>query len=122
MEVMSQVVRAQFPRLRDVAPEVPRRLVMVVEKALAKRPEDRFRSALELHDAFLAACPRDTPPPVAHRELPRRMLIVALLLLGAAVLGLAGYYSARALRRTLHGATPAESAGDTSLGEGQHLL
>jgi serine/threonine-protein kinase len=38
--------------LTAVRPELPRAMQAVVEKALAKKPEDRYRSAGELADAF----------------------------------------------------------------------
>jgi DNA-binding NarL/FixJ family response regulator len=43
------------PALLEVAPELPRRLEVVLERALAKRPEDRQPSAAELAREALAA-------------------------------------------------------------------
>lgn len=37
-----------LPRLRHVRPDVPLRLVQIIEKALAKKPDNRFQSAKEL--------------------------------------------------------------------------
>lgn len=43
------------PPLRNMAPDVPSRLAAVVDRCLARRPERRWRSAAELHDALIAA-------------------------------------------------------------------
>ena len=41
-----------LPELRTLAPDVPRHVVAVVEKALAKRPEQRFATVAELVEAL----------------------------------------------------------------------
>jgi serine/threonine protein kinase len=43
------------PPLRDMAPDVPSRLAAVVDRCLTRRPERRWCSAAELHDALIAA-------------------------------------------------------------------
>ncbi len=45
LSVMHQHVHEAPPRLRALQPEVPRALEAVVQRALAKKPEDRFESA-----------------------------------------------------------------------------
>ncbi len=42
------------PDPRRLNPDVPEGLVAVILRALAKRPEDRFRNAAEMHDALAA--------------------------------------------------------------------
>lgn len=46
------VLAADFPRPRDVAPEVPAELEAVVLQAMALAPEDRYQAARELHYAL----------------------------------------------------------------------
>src|SRR6185436_13389305 len=42
----------QAPPLRGIAPEVPAELAAVVEKMMAKRPDDRYRSMAEVMKAL----------------------------------------------------------------------
>ena len=42
------------PNLRDVAPETPEALAELVSRMLAKRPEDRIASALEVRERLTA--------------------------------------------------------------------
>ena len=48
MKVLQDVVRAEYPRLQDVAPETPPELVAVVERCLAKEPSKRYRTCADL--------------------------------------------------------------------------
>jgi len=51
MKVLQAVVRAEYPPLEDVAPNVPSDLVAVVERCLEKDPARRYRTAADLaHD------------------------------------------------------------------------
>jgi tetratricopeptide (TPR) repeat protein len=54
-EVMRRVIATSPAPLRTVRADVPRRLADVVEKALAKKPGDRYQTADELADALRAA-------------------------------------------------------------------
>lgn len=49
---MAIVANQSPPRLRDIAPHVPQPVARVVEKAIERRPGDRFPSALELAAAL----------------------------------------------------------------------
>src|SRR5690606_11978231 len=46
--------------LHWVRPEVPEELSVVIAKAMARDPEDRFQWASEMHDAVEAAAPRSS--------------------------------------------------------------
>jgi serine/threonine-protein kinase len=65
-----QVCHEPHKPMRTLAPELSADVERVVNRALAKRPSERFASALELRDAFFSACglaiPATTRPhPVA---------------------------------------------------------
>jgi tetratricopeptide (TPR) repeat protein len=49
-ELQQKIQRGDFPRPRQVKPDVPRALEAVCLKAMALRPEDRYRSAAALAD------------------------------------------------------------------------
>src|SRR5688572_30663893 len=53
------------PPLRGKRPDVPPGLVSAVERSLAKRPDDRWRSGADMRDAML-----DRPTPRAHAPAP----------------------------------------------------
>ncbi len=48
MEIIEAVRRCQFPRPRQVEPDVPRPLEAICLKAMAARPSDRYATALDL--------------------------------------------------------------------------
>ena len=58
-DLFRRVARGDVDRLVDVAPHVPSEICDVVERALSKRPEDRFQSAAEFRRAW-DALPRYT--------------------------------------------------------------
>ncbi|MDW8298406.1 MAG: serine/threonine-protein kinase [Anaerolineae bacterium] len=58
-EVIRQIVLEERPRPSEFVPELPRAVDEVVVKALAQRPEDRFKTAHELVTAFKAALTMD---------------------------------------------------------------
>src|SRR5262249_42800874 len=47
-DIIRQVLITQPPGLRDLKPATPARLEAIVQRALAKNPDDRYRTALEL--------------------------------------------------------------------------
>jgi hypothetical protein len=72
-ETMTAVLRREARPLREIDPSLPAPLVRVVERCLAKRPEDRFHSA---HDLALAL-EASLGGPAAARPLPTRARVPA---------------------------------------------
>ena len=70
--LVAQILSEDPPPLATVAPDVPENVRAVIERALAKRPGDRFPSM----GALVAALERDEPLPV---ETGRRWRPVAIL-------------------------------------------
>lgn len=52
--LLEQIVKEEPRPLSEIAPGVPPALVAIVERAMRKKPEDRFPSARELRDALVA--------------------------------------------------------------------
>ncbi len=73
-EVLAQHIGKPPPKLTSAAPGVPRRLARVIERSLAKDPEDRLPNCEKLAEALGGAVPhrKDSPPAVraflAERE------------------------------------------------------
>ncbi|HEX6739639.1 MAG TPA: protein kinase [Vicinamibacteria bacterium] len=91
-ETMTAVLRREPRPLAEIDPSLPPALVRVVERCLAKRPEDRFHSAHDLAlalEAALAASQAAAPaagrPPSSWRWKPAQQgLVAGLVLLGMA--------------------------------------
>jgi len=81
-EILARHSLDAVPPLRRSRPEIPESTARAVEKALAKAPADRFRTATE----FLAACEKSSPASETVRATQRRWLIpaaIALILVAA---------------------------------------
>lgn len=52
--LLEQIVKEDPPPLAEAAPDVPPALVAIVERAMAKKPEDRFSTSRELRDSLMA--------------------------------------------------------------------
>jgi serine/threonine protein kinase len=63
-------IRERPVPLADVRPGLPDGLVQVVDRLLAARPDDRFRSAAEVADALEALCPTSLPADHRGNERP----------------------------------------------------
>jgi serine/threonine-protein kinase len=61
--IMHKVLNTTPPRPSDLAITVPRSLDEVVSRAMSRRPEDRFPSALAFSEALQAALVAPPPPP-----------------------------------------------------------
>src|SRR2546421_9973589 len=77
------------PPLATVAPDVPPAISLVITKALAKAPEDRYRTAAEFRDAL------DLPITEAFAVMPRRrrrrtamLAVMATVVLGVIATGI----------------------------------
>jgi hypothetical protein len=99
--VVLKHVTEEAPRpIREINPAIPEWLVAVVEKLLAKNPEDRYQSAAEVVELLIArlvelhhttqtavATAPSTPasPPPATRPLLRWWLVLGILAVGVLV-------------------------------------
>jgi tetratricopeptide (TPR) repeat protein/tRNA A-37 threonylcarbamoyl transferase component Bud32 len=92
-EVMRRVIVTPPKPLRAIRTEVPRGLADVVEKALAKEPADRFRSATELAESLRASAEstgvRDALRGLGRR-VPKKIGVAAVLVLVIVISMLAG--------------------------------
>jgi len=68
--VMLKQIMEPPPPLRTERPDLPPALGVVIAKALAKRPEERYATAGALLAAFNAALPSPPPPPPAQPSPP----------------------------------------------------
>jgi serine/threonine-protein kinase len=107
MAVAFQHAHAEPPKLRQLRPEIPRRLEGVVLKAIAKAPENRFATAADLRSALLAVpldhdeadddittamFVRDVPAPTHEFGVRRSFLVpVVLVTVVVIVLGIVAY-------------------------------
>ncbi len=82
--VLSQVVDAPTPSVRELERRVPKVLISVIEKALHKRPEHRFANAGEMAEALERAQVIEAPSRVAWGLLAAAVALG--LVLGALVL------------------------------------
>gem|GEM_PF-2763911 len=93
LAVIRKIAGGPPPRLRSLCPWIPRELEAVVEKAMARSLEDRYRSAAELADDLIAVAsgpsfqelwaartpPRKSAPKkVKHRLVAAATLVVLL--------------------------------------------
>jgi formylglycine-generating enzyme required for sulfatase activity len=96
---LTAILRDSPPPLKTLLPDAPADVERVISRALEKRPEDRYPSALEMRDD-LAACQarRSAPSLRAPSEARRPGVATALALLLAAALGALGWYLVRQSR------------------------
>jgi serine/threonine protein kinase len=67
--LLEQIVKEEPVPLAQAAPGLPPALVAVVEKAMAKRPEDRFASAKDLRNALIGVQQQLPPSDTAEGRL-----------------------------------------------------
>jgi serine/threonine protein kinase len=73
--VINQHIASPPPTLQDLRPALPQAVIHLVERAMAKRPEDRFQTPLEMAQAIEAALAGQDLPPEA---LPAEPVMTAL--------------------------------------------
>jgi serine/threonine-protein kinase len=103
-EVLSAILTEEPERPRALEPSIPEGLELVIQRAMAKRPEDRHASALELEQALapfgVSARPSAPPPPrtadTDAREAKHARPLLAVLSV-AAVAWIIGVLDAAAL-------------------------
>jgi hypothetical protein len=80
-ELRERVLRGRPTPLSDRRPDIPRTFTAIVDRAIARRPEDRFESAGTFEEAllqFLAPSPpRFAPPPSPPNPLRRPWLLAS---------------------------------------------
>jgi eukaryotic-like serine/threonine-protein kinase len=67
IERMANRIKNQPLNLASLAPELPPRLVQVMEKMLEPRPQDRYQTAREAAEALFSLLPRRSPAAVQGR-------------------------------------------------------
>jgi eukaryotic-like serine/threonine-protein kinase len=79
--LLEQIVKTEAQPLRELAPEVPESLAAVVERAMQKRPEERFASAGEMKSALELALEALSDAPGRPDEAPEAREAARLLAL-----------------------------------------
>ena len=105
MDTMVKVARRECPPLSEAAPHLAEGLVAVVERCMARDPEDRFQSADEVAQALgRLTATHGTNAPVARRPVRSwgiAILVLVGLVLGAGVGTVAGRWLGRSVRPSL---------------------
>ncbi|HET7619749.1 MAG TPA: protein kinase [Vicinamibacterales bacterium] len=113
--VMDATVRLDPPSILERRPDVPAALVRIVERCLAKRPEDRYPAGAELAAALQTL--RAARQPAGARRWPVAITIAALLVAAAGVAAIVWARAREARRASVHAAVEDVSrrldAGDT---------
>jgi tetratricopeptide (TPR) repeat protein len=104
LEIVAQIELGEFDPLLGVQPRVPYWLAQVVERSIARKPEDRFANGFELGAALRAGGP--SRPPSKHARTARTALFVFL----AGALAVAGWSSLDRRARERADATERELA------------
>jgi serine/threonine protein kinase len=79
--LIEQIVKTEAKPLREIAPEVPESLASIVERAMRKRPEERFASAGEMKTALESALEALSDAPGRPDEAPEAREAARLLAL-----------------------------------------
>ena len=81
-ELMARLLREDVPPLRKFSPDVPEELARVVDRALRRKPEERWASAIAMRDALLGSITLGgmsdgERPPWADQPIPEARPILA---------------------------------------------
>jgi tRNA A-37 threonylcarbamoyl transferase component Bud32 len=109
-DVLSALLTREPARPRSLEPSIPEALELVVQRAMAKRPEHRYPSALELERALAPFDPSTvttgrSAPPEAREARHARPLLATLTI--AAILWVVALVDAAALSLLARGDAPA---------------
>lgn len=132
LRLMDEVAHGAAPRLRQLVPRVPRDLEMIVGKAMAREPRDRYATAQELADdleRFLS----DRPVKARRIAVVERLgrwcrRYPAVAALSAAVMmlltgsGLGGWWAAGRLRQEVAAVQFAERTTKARLNEARQAV
>ncbi len=96
---LASILRDPAPPLKAARPDAPEEVERIVARALEKKPEDRYPSAVEMRDD-LAACQarRFAPVSRAAPKARRPGIVLGVALVLAAALGALGWYLVRESR------------------------
>ncbi len=79
--LLEQIVKTEPQPLREIAPDVPESLASIVERAMRKRPVERFASAGEMRSALELALEAISDAPTRSDEAPAAREAARLLAL-----------------------------------------
>jgi serine/threonine protein kinase len=95
LAILKQIAETKHKPLREINPEIPEWLAELVDELLAKKPEDRYQSAVDVAEVLEYAWTRiktssDELPTVCQEELKQRKARNRIVFgaIGAALLGL----------------------------------
>jgi serine/threonine-protein kinase len=78
-QILIHICTEDAPDVRRFRPEAPAELAQLLEKALAREPEDRFQTAEAMRRALLTVAGTPPPDPAVRRRRARARMLVALL-------------------------------------------
>ncbi len=81
IEIFISASRGDIPPISEMRPDVPQRFAAIVERALARDPDDRFRSALQMQ-RVIAKLLRDIPEAPDAKLIARSVRSVRQFLAG----------------------------------------
>ncbi len=93
VQTMSAIIAEEPPRVSELNPRVPERAQEIIERCLAKDPEKRYASTLDLARDVRSASAVGAPRPLTHvtrratSRLGRRALVGAIATLSLAIIG-----------------------------------
>lgn len=82
--VISQILNAPIPNLRDANPQIPLEIAQIITKLLAKRPDERFQSAADVLERLSSWEQRQHPilkasPPLVDEETTESIALYTAL-------------------------------------------
>ncbi|WAS95121.1 serine/threonine-protein kinase [Nannocystis punicea] len=125
----SRVVEGAVDDLRERAPEAPRELVAIAQRAMALRPEDRYSGAEALADDLrrfltgrLVDAHRYSAGEVVRLGLRRHRAVVGVAAASLAALAVGGAYAVQNIRHQRDAAETAQVHAEAARGEAEAAL